>query len=117
MKTKYKVMIIIIVIAVVVGTFILLSQINKKIENNNVSNNIEQNVQTSQTSTNPIRTDDEEAAIEIVKDNWGENDAVYFSYDGKNAQGRYIITVRDKTTTNEIVRYFVDLENRTFDIE
>lgn len=59
----------------------------------------------------------EEQAKQIVKDNWGEDNTVYFSYDGKDENGRYIICVREKTSTKALYWYYVDVETGTFDIQ
>ena len=59
----------------------------------------------------------EEKAKNIVKENWGEDDFVYYSYDGINSEGKYIICVRDKATTKALYWYYVDIETGTFDIE
>ena len=59
----------------------------------------------------------EEQAKQIVKDNWGEDNTVYFSYDGKDENGRYIICVREKASTKALYWYYVDVETGTFDIK
>ena len=59
----------------------------------------------------------EEKAKQIVMENWGEDDSVYFSYDGKDEKGRYVICVREISTTKELYRYYVDVETESFDIE
>ena len=59
----------------------------------------------------------EEKAKAIVKENWGEDDSVYYSYDGINSEGKYIICVRDKATTKALYWYYVDIETGAFDIE
>ena len=58
----------------------------------------------------------EEQAKQIVKENWGEDETVYFSYDGKDENGKYIICVREKETTKALYWYYVDVETGTFDI-
>lgn len=59
----------------------------------------------------------EEQAKQIAKDNWGEDDSVYYSYDGKDEKGRYVICVREKATTKALYRYYIDLETGSFEIE
>lgn len=86
-------------------------------ENNTVEpeeNKIEEdnNVQTGTSQETP-----EEKAKQIVQENWGEDDSVYYSYDGINSEGKYIICVRDKATTKALYWYYVDVETGTFDIE
>ena len=114
----------------------LLEQINKsntkKLENENIENvdntqnEIENNLNETIESNNSNETEqtsntetqgksNKERAIEIVMNDWGEDDSVYFDYverDGKNT-----VVVRNKNTTYEIVTYIVDLSNGTFEIE
>jgi len=59
----------------------------------------------------------EEKAKKIVQENWGEDDSVYYSYDGINSEGKYIICVRDKASTKALYWYYVDIETGAFDIE
>ena len=80
---------------------------NEIIENNNVEQ--DENTNNKQAP--------EEKAKQIVKENWGEDDSVYFSYDGKDEKGRYVICVREISTTKELYRYYVDVETESFDIE
>ena len=88
-----------------------------EIEENNIvepeANEIENNVVEDETTTalNP-----EEEAKQIVKENWGEDDSVYFSCDAIE-NGKYIVCVRDSETTYELYRYYVDLETGTFEIK
>lgn len=105
------------------GTNTLTNQINNseknEIEENKTIdsevNEMENNVVEDETtnSFNP-----EEKAKQIVKANWGEDDdTVYYSYDGINEQGKYVICVRDKATTKALYRYYVDVETETCEIE
>lgn len=84
-----------------------------ELEANEVINNTENNdVENGSTGITP-----EEQAKQIVKENWGEDNSVYYSYDGKDENGRYVICVREKSTTKALYRYYVDLETGSFDIE
>ena len=84
-----------------------------EVEQNKIVNDVVDNeIKNENTETNP-----EEQAKQIVKDNWGEDDTVYYSYDGKDAKGRYVICVREKSTTKALYRYYVDVETGTFEIE
>ena len=85
--------------------------------NNTDENNVVENEVTNNTEPGEIQETPEEQAKQLVKDNWGEDDAVYFSYDGKDENGRYIICVREKETTKALYWYYVDLETGTFDIQ
>lgn len=86
-------------------------------EVNEVVNNIvEDEVETEKTENTNLSP--EEQAKQIVKQNWGEDDdTVYYSYDGKDANGRYVICVREKDTTKALYRYYVDIETGNFEIE
>lgn len=89
---------------------------NEVEENNTIepeTNEIENNVVEDETTTalNP-----EEEAKQIVKENWGEDDSVYFSYDGVK-DGKHVVCVREKDTTKALYWYYVDLETGTFEIK
>ena len=56
---------------------------------------------------------DKEKAIEYAKQNWGEDDTVYFTIDDNNPKdenGDYIVYIRDVNTTHEVERCKVDVE-------
>lgn len=85
-------------------------------ENNTIEpeeNEIENNVVEDETTTalNP-----EEQSKQIVKENWGQDDTVYFSYDGIK-DGKHVVCVREKETTKALYRYYVDIETGSFEIE
>ena len=61
--------------------------------------------------------DNKEKAINIVKENWGEDDKVYFSFDSIDNNGKYIVSVRDRISTEALYWYAVDIEKGTFSIE
>ena len=136
-KTLY---ILIIIILMIAGIFVAkkiteddkakpviantLEQTNKTNEENLVEENIvveNNNVGTKENEvTNDIQNTEiapEEKAKQIVKENWGEDDTVYYSYDGKDANGRYVICVREKSTTKALYRYYVDIQTGAFEIE
>ena len=54
----------------------------------------------------------EEKAVELVKKEWGSTDGVYFSNESIDAQGRYIVSVRDKMTTTSLAFYLVDIDKQ-----
>ena len=58
---------------------------------------------------------DREKAIRIVKEHYGENDSVYFSYEGIENE-KYKVSVRDSNTTRTIREYYIDIKNETFEI-
>lgn len=88
---------------------------NEMVENNTIEpevNKIENNnIETGTTELSP-----KEQAIQIVKENWGEDETVYFSYDGIK-DGKHVVCVRESSTTKELYRYYVDIETGSFEIE
>ena len=97
----------------------LVNDIDEVLENNVIENNVKNELE-EVNSTEPEKTNTEkpeEKAIEIVKNNWGPDDTVYYSYDGIDKDGKYIICVRDKNTTKALYFYYVDIETGTFDID
>lgn len=61
-------------------------------------------------STSENMTSKQEKAIALVKKAWGGEDGVYFSNESIDSQGRYIVSVRDKGTTNSLAFFLVDVE-------
>lgn len=59
----------------------------------------------------------EEQAKKLAKDNWGEDNTVYFSFEEVNAEGRYVISVRDKATTRALEWLYIDIETGTIDMK
>lgn len=87
------------------------NKINNKIENNEL-NSVE-TVDIENTSEETSKTDTE-IALEIVKQDWGENDTtVYFNEEEQATDGEYIICVRDKATTNAKAWYKVNVYTKT----
>lgn len=107
--------------------------INNTVENNNVENNavnennnsINQNV-VNNTSTGKEQEVDKETiekeesskekAINIAKNDWGEDSNVYFSYEGI-ADKKYIVYVRDNATTRVLRIYTIDVSSGTFTVQ
>lgn len=58
----------------------------------------------------------QEKAISIAKKDWGEDNTVYFSYEGNN-NGKYRVCVRKADTTYAIRYYIINVNNGTFEIE
>lgn len=89
--------------------------INNKSENtNNIGNIIEKTEEGEQKDAIANPKTDLERAIEIVKQDWGEDASVYFAQDGQTANGEYIICVRDNNTTSALAWYTVDIADETF---
>lgn len=79
-------------------------------ENNVVENNTTVDKEVSNLSP-------EEQAKKLAKDNWGADDTVYFSFEEVNAEGRYVISVRDKATTKALEWLYIDIETGTIDMK
>lgn len=108
---------------------------NENIQNNNIDeteknnineNNINNNSYNSNQQTSmeeidnesiQIQEDKKEKAIKIVKENWGEDEKVYFSFDSIDNNGKYIVSVRNRISTEAICWYTVDVETGNFSIE
>lgn len=107
---------------VVANTLNYTNKTDKKndIEENNTleteQNEIVNDVVNNELKTENTETTPEEQAKQIVKENWGEDDSVYYSYDGIK-DGKHVVCVREASTTKELYRYYVNIETGTFDIE
>ena len=51
----------------------------------------------------------QEKAINIAKEEWGNDNSVEFTFDHIDDKGRYIIFIRDINTTRQIDEYIVDI--------
>lgn len=64
-----------------------------------------------------LSTTNQDRALQIVKEYWGEDNTVYFTNEGVDSQGKYTVAVRQKTST-AVKNYFkVDLETKQIEIE
>lgn len=103
--------------------------INNTVENNTVNENnstVNQNVVNNNTSTGKEQEVDKETiekeensqekAINIAKNDWGEDSNVYFSYEGID-NGKYIVYVRNNTTTRVLRIYTIDVSSGTFTVQ
>lgn len=88
---------------------------NQSVYNNRVSNTT--STQTVQTNIGPNTTDAKQKAINLVQNDWGEDSSVYFFVDEVNEDGKYVVSVRDKATTNAVVLYNVDVANNTVELQ
>ena len=101
------------------------SIINNTVENNEVVNE-EENITVNEEENNSIEepeentgrdsgyeanTSDEEKAIELVKEEWGEDDTVVFDLSGVTADGKYRVSVNRDTKV--LAWYIVDVEAGT----
>lgn len=96
------------------------NKVENKVENsiaNKVENNEVEDVEDSKETGIPDKSGEPktklEKAIEIVKQDWGEDNSVYFAEDGQTQEGEYIICVRDSNTTSALAWYKVNIEDGT----
>ena len=59
--------------------------------------------------------DDRQKAINMAKQEWGEDDNVSFKIDEQSEDGKFVICVVDKNTTKVIFWYSVDVKNNTIE--
>ena len=62
-------------------------------------------------------TDKKQEAINMVKNEWGEDDDATFRCDSVTSNGEYIIAVISKNTASVQAYYRVDLETKTVEVD
>lgn len=83
------------------------------INNTQVVNEIENTETSTETITEEPKTE-QEKAVDIVKKDWGDTENVSITVDGVNNDGRYIVSVRNKNTTEALAFYTVNVSDKTF---
>ena len=110
------------------GTENILQNISEnKIENimeneTNISENIVENIQNEEpveerpisSETNVPTESTTDKAKRIAREDHGTDEGVYYSYDGVDNDGRYIISVRDSNTTKQFAIYNINVETEEF---
>ena len=82
--------------------------------NNSVSKDSTNNTSSSNNSSVTTKKPDEEKAKDLAKKQFGENrNDVYYYVEEKVSNRVYIISVRDKSTTADLMEYEVDLDKGT----
>lgn len=56
-------------------------------------------------------------AENLVKKAWGEDDTVYFTIEGVNSEGLYLVAAREKATTNVRNYFKVNLETKKVEVD
>ncbi len=98
-----------------------VQNIEENVTNENTNYNVQTNRETEELNTTEEidfetyknATNNREKAVEIVKNNWGEDSTVYFTIDENDyidENGNYIVSIRDSATTYEIERCKVNIE-------
>ena len=96
------------------------TNINANTQNNNTTST--QNVQTPQTAVtsgddDKLAENKQKQAVELVKQKWGTDSKVYFTNENVKSSGEYIVAARDKSTT-EVKQYFkVNIETGTVEVD
>lgn len=93
----------------------IATNVEKKneIDKDNEIQNVEEQYTVIEEKNEEEKTDLEKS-IDIVSKDWGEDDNVYFSNDGQNNKGEYIICVRQKSSTSALAWYIVNAETGEF---
>lgn len=89
------------------------------VENDVVLNTlVNSNIQSVYESQKDVgTTDKKQEAINMVKNEWGEDDTATFRCDSITSNGEYIIAVVSKTTASVQAYYRVNLENKTVEVD
>lgn len=85
---------------------------------NTISNNTSNTSNSAKSKTNGAGiTDKKQAAIELVKEEWGKDSTVDFVFDYVNENGEYVVAVRDKNLATIKCYYRVNLDNETVELD
>ena len=133
------IVIILIIIAIVCYGLIKLNKDDGSTTDNNINNTTENKINENEilkneTNTNETATvnasnnekvadpnqeidknemhkqeSNQEKAISIAKEEWGNDSNVEFTFDHIDEKGRYVIFIRDINTTRQIDEYIVDI--------
>ena len=93
-----------------------------KVQNTVQEENIVQKEKTENTISNVTtnsqapKEDNNQKAINMVKQDWGEDASVTFKIDEKKENEKYVVSVVDKNTTEVLVWYDVDVKNNTIQV-
>lgn len=82
---------------------------NKQVGTNNEESKNKVTDNTIPSINTETLTSKEGKAIELVKRQWGEIDGVYFTNESIDSSGRYIVSVRNQSTTSSLAFFIVDI--------
>lgn len=78
------------------------------------SETVKNETESIETNTSSEEESGDEAAINLVKNEWGFDDTtVYYTIDVKSSDTTYTISVRSKLTTEQLAEYDVNLTDKT----
>ena len=87
----------------------------EELNNGNSENkNSTKNQDTSTSSNDDENTD--ETALGLVKKEWGEDNTVYYTIDDQK-DNIYTVSVRSKSTTEQLAEYDVNLKDKKVDVK
>ncbi len=106
------------------------NEVDENTEVENTTNEITDNQEQTETESTPIVDPEQEVgkqtmekeesnlekAMNIAKKDWGQDDSVYFAFEGNDGE-KYIISVREKETTYAVRYYMINVDNETFEIQ
>ena len=96
------------------NTVIPTGSVNNEIYENLIENEInEHEIETKDIQENKSNVSNAQKAIDLVKKDWGADNSVYFHLDEIKNDGTYVVSVRDKNTTEAIIWYDVDIYKNT----
>ena len=121
-----------------IGTVVAGNEVEETTENviENIQENAQENTQANEEIQTPVEENtqaqneventssetfeespetEEERAIAIARGDYGTAENVKFSVEGIQADGRYIVSVRDSSTTEALVYYTIDVAAGTFE--
>lgn len=81
---------------------------NKEVDNEPEDNNIDVSLKEEEYKR---------LAIKLVKEKWGEDSTIYFTNEGKNDNGEFLVSVRSKDTTSIIANFKVNVFNEEATID
>lgn len=81
---------------------------SKQEDNSNTEEEIKETVKSKQ--------EKQDIAVNLTKQEWGEDDTVYYTID-REVDNIYDISVRSKSTTETLAEYEVDIVNKTVQIK
>lgn len=95
----------------------IINEIDNITENVIINEKDENDEEMQITETNGAQTgeDDRQKAINMAKQEWGEDSNVSFKIDEQTEDGKFVVSVVDKNTTKVIFWYNVDVKNNTIE--
>lgn len=87
---------------------------NTVTDNTTSSNEVEDEIVSNE--DDKLSSSKQESAIEIMEEYWGEDNSVYFTNEGVDNNGNYIVAVRQKTSTTVKDYYKINIKTKAVEI-